>query len=114
MLQIQEHLQDRLGEIDGAAVISKRKVRVCIVTGMFHGGEELTGENFLPKIDGVTRTLARLLDHLRETGHEALVVGPDNGLVHPDPVVLEFSVLVVPPLCRVRVLITDILRGILG
>src|SRR2546423_15420888 len=41
-------------------------------------------ENFLPKIDGVTRTLARLLDHLRETGHEALVVGPDNGLVHPN------------------------------
>jgi hypothetical protein len=40
-------------------------------------------ENFLPKIDGVTRTLARLLDHLRETGHEALVVGPDNGLVRP-------------------------------
>ena len=38
-------------------------------------------ENFLPKIDGVTRTLARLLDHLRETGHEALIVGPDNGLV---------------------------------
>lgn len=38
-------------------------------------------ENFLPKIDGVTRTLARLLDHLREKGHEALIVGPDNGLV---------------------------------
>ena len=37
-------------------------------------------ENFLPKIDGVTRTLARLLDHLRATGHEALVVGPDNGV----------------------------------
>src|SRR5271170_6350105 len=44
----------------------------------------LTGiENFLPKIDGVTRTLARLLDHLREKGHEALIVGPDNGLVSP-------------------------------
>jgi hypothetical protein len=38
-------------------------------------------ENFLPKIDGVTRTLTRLLDHLRETGHEALILGPDNGLV---------------------------------
>jgi len=41
----------------------------------------LISENFLPKIDGVTRTLARLLDHLRDQGHEALIVGPDNGLV---------------------------------
>ena len=44
-------------------------------------GPVLISENFLPKIDGVTRTLARLLDHLRDQGHEALIVGPDNGLV---------------------------------
>ncbi|WFD29309.1 hypothetical protein MSPP1_000317 [Malassezia sp. CBS 17886] len=37
-------------------------------------------ENFLPKIDGVTRTLARLLEHLHDEGHEALVLGPDSGL----------------------------------
>ena len=38
-------------------------------------------ENFLPKVDGVTRTLARLLEHLKAEGHEALVCGPGNGLV---------------------------------
>jgi hypothetical protein len=57
-------------------------IRVCIVTGTCPKMLILTlKENFLPKIDGVTRTLARLLDHLREKGHEALIVGPDNGLV---------------------------------
>jgi hypothetical protein len=57
-------------------------IRVCIVTGTCPNMLILTlKENFLPKIDGVTRTLARLLDHLREKGHEALIVGPDNGLV---------------------------------
>jgi glycosyltransferase involved in cell wall biosynthesis len=35
-------------------------------------------ENFLPKLDGVTRTLAMLLDHLRGEGHDALVFGPDG------------------------------------
>lgn len=44
---------------------SQQKLKVAIVT-----------ENFLPKIDGVTRTLARLLEHLRDEGHEALVLGP--------------------------------------
>lgn len=43
------------------------KLRVLIVT-----------ENFLPKVDGVTRTLARLLEHLRDQGHEALLLGPAN------------------------------------
>ena len=37
MLQIQEHLHDRLGELDAEMVIPKRKVRVCIVTGMLLG-----------------------------------------------------------------------------
>ena len=37
-------------------------------------------ENFLPKLDGVTRTLARLLEHLQTTGHQALLLGPDAGM----------------------------------
>lgn len=36
----------------------------------------LVTENFLPKLDGVTRTLAMLLEHLRARGHAALVLGP--------------------------------------
>lgn len=46
-----------------------RPLRIAIVT-----------ENFLPKVDGVTRTLARLLDYLREHGHEAILLGPEGGL----------------------------------
>lgn len=37
-------------------------------------------ENFLPKLDGVTRTLVRLLEHLQENGHQALLLGPDSGM----------------------------------
>ena len=37
-------------------------------------------ENFLPKLDGVTRTLAKLLEHLQETGHSAMLLGPDSGM----------------------------------
>jgi glycosyltransferase involved in cell wall biosynthesis len=37
-------------------------------------------ENFLPKLDGVTRTLARLLEHLQMTGHQVLLLGPDAGM----------------------------------
>ncbi|UZJ53319.1 hypothetical protein CBS101457_002639 [Exobasidium rhododendri] len=47
----------------------RRKLRVAIIT-----------ENFLPKVDGVTRTLARLLEHLNEEGHEAIVCGPETGI----------------------------------
>ncbi len=36
----------------------------------------LVTENFLPKLDGVTRTLALLLEHLRRTGHRVIVLGP--------------------------------------
>lgn len=36
----------------------------------------LVTENFLPKLDGVTRTLAMLLEHLQARGHAALVLGP--------------------------------------
>lgn len=37
-------------------------------------------ENFLPKLDGVTRTLARLLEHVQATGHQALLLGPESGM----------------------------------
>lgn len=49
--------------------IKRPKLRVAIVT-----------ENFLPKVDGVTRTLARLLEHLNNEGHEAMVLGPETGI----------------------------------
>ncbi len=44
-------------------------MRVAIIT-----------ENFLPKLDGVTRTLARLLEHLQANGHQALLLGPESGM----------------------------------
>ncbi|KAG1170807.1 hypothetical protein G6F70_007456 [Rhizopus microsporus] len=37
-------------------------------------------ENFFPKVDGVTRTLARLLEHLSLTGHQAIVLGPETNM----------------------------------
>ncbi|KAK4519558.1 uncharacterized protein ATC70_009794 [Mucor velutinosus] len=37
-------------------------------------------ENFLPKIDGVTRTLTRLLEHLQATGHKVILFGPESGM----------------------------------
>ena len=37
-------------------------------------------ENFLPKLDGVTRTLAQLLEHLQQNGHKALLLGPESGI----------------------------------
>ncbi|CAD6888989.1 unnamed protein product [Tilletia laevis] len=71
------------------ADIKRRKLRVAIVT-----------ENFLPKVDGVTRTLARLLEHMNAEGHEAIVFGPETGLTSYSsyPVVGTFGVpLVVYP-----------------
>src|SRR5215469_18214768 len=44
-------------------------MRVAIIT-----------ENFLPKLDGVTRTLARLLEYLQANGHPALLLGPESGI----------------------------------
>ncbi|ORY63655.1 hypothetical protein BCR35DRAFT_283223 [Leucosporidium creatinivorum] len=37
-------------------------------------------ENWLPKVDGVTRTLAKLLEHLQMEGHEAMLLGPESGM----------------------------------
>ncbi len=44
-------------------------MRVAIIT-----------ENFLPKLDGVTRTLARLLEYLQANGHQAMLLGPESGM----------------------------------
>lgn len=44
-------------------------MRVAIIT-----------ENFLPKLDGVTRTLARLLEYLQRSGHRTLLLGPASGM----------------------------------
>ena len=44
-----------------------RRMRVALIT-----------ENFLPKLDGVTRTLAMLLEHLERQGHRAIVLGPEG------------------------------------
>ncbi len=38
----------------------------------------LVTENFLPKLDGVTRTLAMLLDYLERHEHPAIVLGPEG------------------------------------
>lgn len=53
-----------------AAKRGRRGLRIMIVT-----------ENFLPKVDGVTMTLAKLLDHLKKEGHECMVLGPETGMV---------------------------------
>jgi glycosyltransferase involved in cell wall biosynthesis len=39
-------------------------------------------ENFLPKLDGVTHTLALLLEYLQENRHQALLLGPESGMEH--------------------------------
>ncbi|WWC86532.1 uncharacterized protein L201_001409 [Kwoniella dendrophila CBS 6074] len=45
----------------------RKGLRIVIVT-----------ENFLPKVDGVTRTLSRLLEHLESEGHECILLGPKS------------------------------------
>lgn len=37
-------------------------------------------ENFLPKLDGVTRTVSRLLEHLNMQEHQVLLLGPECGM----------------------------------
>jgi glycosyltransferase involved in cell wall biosynthesis len=69
----------------------------------------LVTENFLPKIDGVTRTLAMLLEHLQRQHHHAIVLAPEGAPARyagaqvfgtpglPLPMYPELRILLPPP-----------------
>ncbi|KAJ7059665.1 hypothetical protein C8F01DRAFT_1145288 [Mycena amicta] len=48
---------------------AQESLRVAIIT-----------ENFLPKVDGSTITIANILQHLKTTGVQAMLFGPDSGM----------------------------------
>ena len=85
-----------LNQMEKAGGGRRRSLRIAIITENFLPKVRTAEESTFPpseivyllisvlKVDGVTRTLARLLEHLALEGHTALVMGPESGMVSFD------------------------------
>ena len=72
-----------LSRLDESFEQRNRPLRIAIVTENWLRALVVSwlGLKRAAKVDGVTRTLARLLKHLREQGHVAIVLGPRSNMV---------------------------------